>query len=170
MKSLMAAGFSGHVTKPIDIDHLIEVLAGLLGATATEAAESAQPMHAARPARADERAGCCPVFLIYRTPPRGRQRSIASTHAKRYLSCKHTPRYSAMARVTIRNLDDELLEQLKARARLHHRSLEGELRSILAEAAKVPEVVVAEADRIKADLQGRWRGDSTRLIREDRRR
>ena len=75
-----------------------------------------------------------------------------------------------MAQVTIRNLDDELLEHLKARARLHHRSLEGELRVILAEAAKAPEVIVAEADRIKADLQGRWKGDSTRLIREDRRR
>ncbi len=72
--------------------------------------------------------------------------------------------------VTIRNLDDELLEHLKARARLHHRSLEGELRIILAEAAKAPEVIVAEADRIKSGLDGRWRGDSTKLIREDRRR
>ena len=72
--------------------------------------------------------------------------------------------------VTIRNLDDELLEHLKARARLHHRSLEGELRIILAEAAKAPEVIVAEADRIKAGLGGQWKGDSTKLIREDRRR
>ena len=75
-----------------------------------------------------------------------------------------------MAQVTIRNLDDELLEHLKARARLHHRSLEGELRIILAEAAKAPEVIVAEADGIKAALQGRWKDDSSNLIREDRRR
>ena len=74
------------------------------------------------------------------------------------------------SQVTIRNLDDELFEHLKARARLHHRSREGELRNILAEAAKAPAVIVPEADRIKAGLDGRWRGDSTKLIREDRRR
>jgi len=40
-EEIEAAGFSGHITKPIDIDHLLEVLAGLLGASAVEPSEPA---------------------------------------------------------------------------------------------------------------------------------
>jgi plasmid stability protein len=40
-----------------------------------------------------------------------------------------------MPAVSIRNLDDAVIEALKRRAVAHHRSLEGELREILAEAA-----------------------------------
>ncbi len=37
-----------------------------------------------------------------------------------------------MANLTIRNLDDDIVDRLKTRARGNHRSLEGELRDILA--------------------------------------
>ncbi len=40
-----------------------------------------------------------------------------------------------MANLTIRNLDDEVVAKLKARAKAHHRSLEAKLREILSEAA-----------------------------------
>ena len=40
-----------------------------------------------------------------------------------------------MPAVSIRNLDDAVIEALKRRAAQHHRSLEGELREILADAA-----------------------------------
>ena len=36
-----------------------------------------------------------------------------------------------MANVTIRNLDDGVVDRLKAQAKTHHRSLEAELREIL---------------------------------------
>ena len=41
-----------------------------------------------------------------------------------------------MANVTIRNLEDEVVERLKARAKTHNRSLEAELREILTTAAR----------------------------------
>jgi plasmid stability protein len=40
-----------------------------------------------------------------------------------------------MPAVSIRHLDDAVIDALKRRAAAHHRSLEGELREILAEAA-----------------------------------
>ncbi len=43
-----------------------------------------------------------------------------------------------MANLTIRNLDDEVVAKLKARAKAHHRSLEAELRALLSEAAARP--------------------------------
>ena len=41
-----------------------------------------------------------------------------------------------MAQVLIRNIDEEVMERLKARAVAERKSLEQELRDILAEAAK----------------------------------
>jgi len=57
-----------------------------------------------------------------------------------------------MTTLTVRGLDDAIIEQLKARARTRHRSLEAELRAILIQAAGQPLVVdaLAEADRIAA--------------------
>ena len=54
--------------------------------------------------------------------------------------------------LTIRGLDDRVIEQLKARARTRQRSLEAELREILIQASSQPLVldVLAEADRIAA--------------------
>jgi len=54
--------------------------------------------------------------------------------------------------LTIRGLDDKVIESLKARARTRSRSLEAELREILSQAARQPLVLdpLAEADRIAA--------------------
>jgi plasmid stability protein len=54
--------------------------------------------------------------------------------------------------LTIRGLDDKVIENLKARARTRSRSLEAELRDILSQAARQPLVLdpLAEADRIAA--------------------
>jgi plasmid stability protein len=54
--------------------------------------------------------------------------------------------------LTVRGLDDRIVEQLKARARTRRRSLEAELRAILTQASGQPLVLdaLAEADRIAA--------------------
>ena len=54
--------------------------------------------------------------------------------------------------LTIRGLDDRVIEQLKARARTRQRSLEAELREILIQASNQPLILdaLAEADRIAA--------------------
>ena len=54
--------------------------------------------------------------------------------------------------LTVRGLDDKVIEQLKARARTRQRSLEAELREILIQASSQPLVLdaLAEADRIAA--------------------
>lgn len=74
-----------------------------------------------------------------------------------------------MGQVVNCNLDDEVVVRLKQRAERHHRSLESELREILTEAAPLsrPELA-ARAKELAKSLQGRWSGDSTSLIREDR--
>jgi len=74
-----------------------------------------------------------------------------------------------MAQVVIRNLDDAVVQRLKERACRHQRSLEGELRLILTEASHPTRpALAAVADTLRQELAGRWTGDSTELIREDR--
>ncbi len=77
-----------------------------------------------------------------------------------------------MANVTIRNLDDGVVERLKARAKAHHRSMEAELRQVLIQAAAQHERMAdfrREAARIRAMTpKDRPQTDSTLLIREDR--
>jgi plasmid stability protein len=57
-----------------------------------------------------------------------------------------------MTTLTVRGLDDKVIDQLKARARTRRHSLEAELREILSHAARQPLVLdpLAEADRIAA--------------------
>ncbi len=75
-----------------------------------------------------------------------------------------------MANLTIRNLDDEVVAKLKARAKAHHRSLEAELRVLLSEAAARPsrEEFLKAADRIAAMTPDVEQTDSTEIIREFR--
>jgi antitoxin FitA len=74
-----------------------------------------------------------------------------------------------MAQVIIRNIDDKVIARLKRKAELHGRSLEQQLRLILAEAAPLtPEEKVALANKIRAMTPGPLSVDSTDLIREDR--
>lgn len=76
-----------------------------------------------------------------------------------------------MASVTIRNLDDAVVQALKDRAANNSRSLEAELRVILADAAvgRDPAAIKALALEIAAMTpRGVEQTDSTTLIREDR--
>jgi len=74
-----------------------------------------------------------------------------------------------MAQVIVRNLDERLVRALKARAELHGRALEQELREILTQAGRLTiEEKLALADRTRAMGRGHMSVDSTDLIREDR--
>jgi plasmid stability protein len=76
-----------------------------------------------------------------------------------------------MARILIRDLDDKTVKRLKDRARRHSRSLEGEARLILTQAAGISfEDARKLAKEWHKKLAGRKFPDSTDLIREDRRR
>lgn len=74
-----------------------------------------------------------------------------------------------MARILIRDLDDETVKRLKDRARRHGRSLEGEARVILTRTAGLSfEEAKKLARQWHKKLAGRQLPDSTELIREDR--
>ncbi len=75
-----------------------------------------------------------------------------------------------MANLTIRNLDDKVVERLKKKAKDNGRSLEAELRELLKQAAnrKSPEELLAIADRIAAMTPNVPQTDSAELLREDR--
>ena len=74
-----------------------------------------------------------------------------------------------MAQLLVRNLEKETIERLKRRAKQHDRSLQGEVKIILQNAAKLS---MAEASNVARDWQKRLEGkkfsDSASLIREDR--
>jgi plasmid stability protein len=58
--------------------------------------------------------------------------------------------------LTIRGLDDRIIERLKARARTKGRSLEADLRDLLIHTSRQPLILdaLAEADRIAAMTPG----------------
>jgi plasmid stability protein len=77
-----------------------------------------------------------------------------------------------MAQILVRGLDDALVARLKERARENHRSLQGEVKAILEEAAA--QATNAEIEAILDKWQRHWErkgktfSDSAELIREDR--
>lgn len=75
-----------------------------------------------------------------------------------------------MANLTIRNLDDAVVEKLKARAKQNERSLEAEIRTILKNAAGrlTGREARALAERISGMTPDVPQTDSVELIREDR--
>lgn len=74
-----------------------------------------------------------------------------------------------MAQLLIRDLEVETIERLKARAKLHRRSLQGEVKLILEnEAGMSRDSPRALAERIRAAFGGRIFSDSADIIREDR--
>jgi plasmid stability protein len=76
-----------------------------------------------------------------------------------------------MAQVLVRNLPDDVVARLKARAARARHSLEQELREILIDAARPPrKEILAEMDRIRALTPKVSQTDSADLIREDRER
>ena len=74
-----------------------------------------------------------------------------------------------MAQIIVRNLNDAVVDRLKARAHDNNRSLEAEVRHILEQFAKVDNAMarLILMERRKK-LQGRKFADSVELIREDR--
>ncbi len=74
-----------------------------------------------------------------------------------------------MGQILVRDLNDEVIERLKMRAKQDGRSLQSEVKLILEQAARAD---VQAARRLADDIRKRFKGkkltDSTDLIREDR--
>lgn len=75
-----------------------------------------------------------------------------------------------MAQILVRDLNERIVGRLKERAAVHGRSLQGEVKAILEEAANV---YSADEARVVAmewqqKLAGRVFDDSAELLREDR--
>ena len=76
-----------------------------------------------------------------------------------------------MAQILVRDLDRDTVSRLKAQARRHGRSLQGEIKVILIGAAPLSMGDArALAQQWTRRLRGRPFSDSARLIREDRAR
>ena len=76
-----------------------------------------------------------------------------------------------MARLTIGDLDDHVLDRLQERARANQRSLEGEIRHVLTERVNPRSRIVQFRERVEqiASLTaGTPQTDSVALLREDR--
>jgi plasmid stability protein len=69
--------------------------------------------------------------------------------------------------LSIKNVPDDMVVRLRDRAKRNHRSMQGELITILEEAVG-PQLTLREvSDRVKA-LGLKTEGDSVQMIREDR--
>ncbi len=69
--------------------------------------------------------------------------------------------------LSIKNVPDDMVVRLRDRANRNHRSMQGELITILEEAVG-PQLTLREvSDRVKA-LGLKTEGDSVQMIREDR--
>ena len=76
-----------------------------------------------------------------------------------------------MGNVTIRNLDDRVIDQLKAQARANQRSLEGEIRYVLTERVDRRSRIAdfrERTRRIASMTAATPQTDSVILLREDR--
>lgn len=78
-----------------------------------------------------------------------------------------------MPAINIRKLEESVVERLKQRASLNHRSLEGEARHILENAVEDDMAVkrasfLALSDRLRQMTKGRAHTPAEKIIREDR--
>jgi plasmid stability protein len=77
-----------------------------------------------------------------------------------------------MAQILVRNLNKNVVERLKKRAKQDGRSLQSEVKAILEQAANEPvmdmETARALVDKVRRKFKGRKFPDSVKLIREDR--
>jgi plasmid stability protein len=75
-----------------------------------------------------------------------------------------------MAQLLVRDLDPAVVARLKDKARQNQRSLQGEVKAILEEAAALatPQEALAMIDKWQRKWGDRVFSDSTRMIREDR--
>lgn len=76
---------------------------------------------------------------------------------------------TAMAQLTVRKVDEALVRRLKMRAASNNRSAEAEHRAILEQALKPgSEDFWKQAAKLRKKLTGRYAGDSTQIVREER--
>ena len=77
-----------------------------------------------------------------------------------------------MAQILIRDLDDDVVATLKARAKANHRSLQGEVKALLVEKAHAKSMSQIREDlrRFRSSFGKKKFSDSARLIRADRER
>ena len=79
-----------------------------------------------------------------------------------------------MAQILVRDLDEEIVERLKKRAKQEGRSLQSEVKSILERAAREPRVDMEIARKICDEFRRRFKGrkfpDTVKTIREARAR
>jgi len=68
--------------------------------------------------------------------------------------------------LSVKNVPDDLVAKLRRRATLHHRSLQGELITILEEATGPARLSVDEAEKRLSALGFNTRDDSTGWVRE----
>ncbi len=75
-----------------------------------------------------------------------------------------------MTTLTIRNVDAAQVEELRRRAARHNRSLEAELRQLIADAVArpTPDELLAWADRLAAMTPNVPQTDSTAIVRQMR--
>ena len=73
-----------------------------------------------------------------------------------------------MPSLSIKNVPEEVVARLRAQARQHHRSLQGELLAILEDATTPSRLTVRELGERMRRLGLRTGDDSTAWIREDR--
>jgi plasmid stability protein len=70
--------------------------------------------------------------------------------------------------LSIKNVPEELAEQLRERAKRHHRSLQGELLAILEESVAPKRLTLEEAYRQVRELGLKTGLEGAEMIREDR--
>lgn len=74
-----------------------------------------------------------------------------------------------MPQLLVRNLDEDTIKRLKALAKQHGRSLQGQVKVVLEEAATLPVSEVSTLlEKWQRRLAGRRLGDSAKIIRKDR--
>ena len=76
-----------------------------------------------------------------------------------------------MGNLTVRNLDDRVIERLKVQARKNERSLEGEIRYVLTrevDRSRQAAEFFERVRRLAATTAGTLHTDSVKLLREDR--
>ncbi len=72
------------------------------------------------------------------------------------------------ATLSIKNVPDDVLDKLRERARLHNRSLQGELKTILEEAVQPRRLTAYEVLQRVEKLGLRTSDDAVKIIREAR--
>ena len=76
-----------------------------------------------------------------------------------------------MPNILIRDISQKTIDQLKARAKQHNRSLQKEVKHLVEETVKATgEAALLRARKIRASFGAKTFSDSTDLLREDRRR